>query len=173
MRDEELLELFGRDPEAAAAALVEQYQYLLWGVCSRRLQDPEDAWECVYEALADFCLQWERFSPGKGSLKSYLAAIADRRALDLYRKNQSWERSRRAAERSGGAQAGPPEEPLARWLLEELAEKERAVLWLRCVGRMSYAEIAQVLRLPYEQTRKCGYRGLKKLRRRLDSFAKE
>ena len=58
------------------------------GGCSRRLQDPEDAWECVYEALADFCLQWKRFSLERGSVKSYLAAIADRRALDLYRKNQ-------------------------------------------------------------------------------------
>ena len=32
-------------------------------------------------------------------MKSYLAAIADRRALDLYRKNQSWERARQAAVR--------------------------------------------------------------------------
>lgn len=38
---------------------------------------------------------------------------------------------------------------------------------------MSYAEIARALRLPYEQTRKCGYRGLKKLRRRLERLAKE
>ena len=102
MRDEELLELFRADPESGAAALVEQYRYLLWGVCSRRLQDPEDAWECVYEALADFCLQWKRFSPERGSVKSYLAAIADRRALDLYRKNQSWERARQAAARRSG-----------------------------------------------------------------------
>lgn len=172
MRDEELLELFRSDPESGAAALVEQYRYLLWGVCSRRLQDPEDAWECVYEALADFCLQWKRFSPERGSVKSYLAAIADRRALDLYRKNQNWERARQAAVRSG-VQTDLPEEPLARWLLEELAEKERAVLWLRCVGRMSYTEIARALRLPYEQTRKCGYRGLKKLRGRLERLAKE
>ena len=102
MRDEELLELFRTDPESGAAALVEQYRYLLWGVCSRRLQDPEDAWECVYEALADFCLQWKRFSPVRGSVKSYLAAIADRRALDLYRKNQSWERRSAAAARQSG-----------------------------------------------------------------------
>ena len=32
MRDEELLELFRSDPESGAAALVEQYSYLLWGV---------------------------------------------------------------------------------------------------------------------------------------------
>lgn len=173
MRDEELLELFRSDPESGAAALVEQYRYLLWGVCSRRLQDPEDAWECVYEALADFCLQWKRFSPKRGSVKSYLAAIADRRALDLYRKNQSWERARQAAARSGGAAEREGEAPLEDWLLGELAEKERVIVWLRCVRRMSYAEIARALRLPYEQTRKCGYRGLQKLRGRLERLAKE
>ena len=172
MGDVELMELFARDPESAAAVLVEQYRYLLWGVCSRRLQDAEDVWECVYEALADFCLHWKRFSPERGSVKSYLAAIADRRALDLYRKNQSWERSRQAATRKGESEPGPAG-PLEEWLLEELAEKERAIVWLRCVRRMSYAEIAAALRLPYEQTRKCGYRGLKKLRSRLERLAKE
>ena len=174
MRDEELLELFRAAPVNGAAALVEQqYRYLLWGVCSRRLQDPEDAWECVYEALADFCLQWKRFSPERGSVKSYLAAIADRRALDLYRKNQSWERARQAAARSGGAAEREGDAPREDWLLGELAEKERVIVWLRCVRRMSYAEIARALRLPYEQTRKCGYRGLQKLRGRLERLAKE
>ena len=173
MRDEELLELFRTDPESGAAALVEQYRYLLWGVCSRRLQNPEDAWECAYEALADFCLQWKRFSPVRGSVKSYLAAIADRRALDLYRKNQSWERARQAAVCNGGAAEREGEASMEEWLLEELAEKERTSVWLRCVRRMSYAEIARALHLPYEQTRKCGYRGLKKLRGRLERLAGE
>ena len=102
-----------------------------------------------------------------------LAAIADRRALDLYRKNQSWERARQAAVCNGGAADREGEASLEEWLLEELAEKERTIVWLRCVRRMSYAEIARALHLPYEQTRKCGYRGLKKLRGRLERLAGE
>ena len=81
MEESEILRALRQDPEAGSSMLVEQYRYLLWGVCSRRLQDPEDAWDCVYEALADFCLQWQKFRPEKGSLKSYLIAIADRKAL--------------------------------------------------------------------------------------------
>ena len=56
---------------------------------------------------------------------------------------------------------------LAAWLLEGLAERERAIVLLRCVHRLSYAEIARVLGLSYEQTRKCGYRCLKRLRAKL------
>ena len=48
MGEEEILALFQKDVETGAAALVEQYRYLLWGVCARRLSDPEDIWECVY-----------------------------------------------------------------------------------------------------------------------------
>ena len=80
MEESEILRALRQDPETGSSMLVEQYRYLLWGVCSRRLQDPEDAWDCVYEALADFCLQWQKFRPEKGSLKSYLIAIADRKA---------------------------------------------------------------------------------------------
>lgn len=168
MEEEEILRLLRTDPEAGSAMLVEQYRYLLWGVCSRRLSDAEDAWDCVYEALADFCLQWHKFRPGRSSLKSYLIAIADRKALDAYRRNQSWERAKQAAaahvpEADGQA----PDGLLAAWLLDGLAEKERSIVLLRCVHRMSYAEIAKALGLPYEQTRKCGYRGLKKMRDKL------
>ena len=88
MGEEEILALFQKDVETGAAALVEQYRYLLWGVCARRLSDPEDIWECVYSALADFCLRWENFDRRKGALKSYLISIADKKALDQYRQNQ-------------------------------------------------------------------------------------
>lgn len=61
----------------------------------------------------------------------------------------------------GGAAGREGDAPLEDWLLGELTEKERVIVWLRCVRRMSYAEIARALRLPYEQTRKCGYRACK------------
>ena len=170
MEESEILHALRQDPETGSSMLVEQYRYLLWGVCSRRLQDPEDAWDCVYEALADFCLQWQKFRPEKGSLKSYLIAIADRKALDAYRRNRVWERAKQAAAEHGEESVRQlTDGRLAGWLLDGLAEKERSIVLLRCVHRMSYQEIAKVLGLPYEQTRKCGYRGLKKLRDKLTS----
>ena len=55
MNEEEILTLFQRDAEAASEALVAQYRRLLWGICARRLNAPEDIDECVYAALAEFC----------------------------------------------------------------------------------------------------------------------
>ena len=97
MEEKEILRILGIDREAGCTAVIEQYQHMLWGICARRLDDPEDIRECVLAALGDFCLRWERFDPESGSLKSYLAAIADRKALDKFRQNCRWERACQAA----------------------------------------------------------------------------
>ena len=160
------------DYEAGAALLVEQYRHLLWYVCARRLQNPEDAWECVYEALADFCLQWEKFRLERGSLKNYLVSIADRKALDLYRRNRNWERAKQVAAEQKEERKNPEMDLLASWLLEGFTQKERTIVLLKCVHQMSYAEIARMLSLPYEQTKKCGYRCLQRMRKKISSKAK-
>ena len=95
--EEELLRLLGENLEEGAAALLETYSGLVCWVCSRRLPDPEDVKECVNDTFAGFCREWTRFDPEKGSLKNYLCMLADRRALDRYRKNQ---RQSRAEERA-------------------------------------------------------------------------
>ena len=166
MGEEEILALFQKDVETGAAALVEQYRYLLWGVCARRLSDPEDIWECVYSALADFCLRWENFDRSKGALKSYLISIADKKALDLYRQNLRWNRTKQAAQCSGVPSAQDVQE--RRWLLacmDGLSEKEKRLLCLRYVDGLSYTDIARLLNLPYEQVKKQGYRAFVKLKR--------
>ena len=129
-RDARLLELLEQDPEAGLAALMERYGGAVRAAVARRLSNEEDVRECVNDVFAQFYFQRARFDAAKGSLKTWLCTIARRRALDLYRKNQSWERSRQAAARQGESEPGPAG-PLEEWLLEELAEKERAIVWLR------------------------------------------
>lgn len=165
MEEEEILALFEQDVEAGAAALVEHYQYLLWGICARRLSDPEDIWECVYAALGDFCVNWKKFDPRRGALKSYLVSIADRKALDQYRQNQRWERTRRAAERRD--EPAQPPAAFGEMLsgMERLTPKERQLLHLRYVRGIPYSDIARLLGLPYEQVKKQGYRAFLKLKR--------
>lgn len=166
MEEEEILALFEEDVEAAAAALVENYRHLLRTVCARRLSDPEDIRECVYSALGDFCLNWRHFDRSRGTLKSYLVSIADRKALDQYRKNQKWDRTRRAAEHWSERLAQLPQEPEALPPgLERLSENERRLLRLRYVEGVPYADIARLLGLPYEQVKKQGYRAFLKLKR--------
>ena len=58
-------------------------------------------------------------------------------------------------------------------VMRSMPDKRREIFAMRYDRNMTNAEIARALRLPYEQTRKCGYRGLQKLRRRLERLAKE
>ena len=118
MNEEEILTLFRRDAEAASEALVAQYRRLLWGICARRLNAPEDIDECVYAALADFCLNWRQFDHSRGTLKSYLISIADKKALDLYRQNLRWQRMQKAAEHCAGQALRAPLE--REWLFADM-----------------------------------------------------
>ena len=132
MNEEEILTLFQRDAEAASEALVAQYRRLLWGICARRLNAPEDIDECVYAALAEFCLNWRQFDHSRGTLKSYLISIADKKALDLYRQNLRWQRMQKAAEHCAGQALRAPLE--REWLfadMDGLDDRENWLLYLR------------------------------------------
>lgn len=169
MNEEEILTLFQRDAEAASEALVAQYRRLLWGICARRLNAPEDIDECVYAALAEFCLNWRQFDHSRGTLKSYLISIADKKALDLYRQNLRWQRMQKAAEHCAGQALRAPLE--REWLfadMDGLGDREKWLLYLRYVSGYTYVEIARMLALPYEQVKKQGYRAYLKLKRAWD-----
>ena len=173
MEENEILRLLRRDREAGCTALVEQYQHMLWGICARRLDNPEDVRECVLAALGDFCLRWERYDPASGSLKSYLAAIADRKALDKFRQNCRWERSCQAAARLAQERAVQVRGADFARALEILNAEDAQILRMRYGKGMRYTEIAGVLHLPYETVKKRGQRGLRKLRIYLEAAAGE
>ena len=169
MEEKEILRILGIDREAGCAVVIEQYQHMLWGICARRLDDPEDIRECVLAALGDFCLRWERFDPESGSLKSYLAAIADRKALDKFRQNCRGARACRAGgqlSEEGSIRVRSTDFVRA---LEMLDPDDARILRMRYWKGMRYTEIARSLQLPYETVKKRGQRGLQKLRRCLEN----
>ena len=69
------------------------------------------------------------------------------------------------AARSGGAAEREGDASLEEWLLGELAEKERTIVWLRCVRRMSYAEIARALNLSIRTVEKHVDLAIKQIRK--------
>nr|WP_305139660.1 sigma-70 family RNA polymerase sigma factor [uncultured Acetatifactor sp.] len=95
--DQEIQELIKQDKNKGAAALLETYTGLLWSVCARRLQNPEDIRECVNDAFSEFFLHTDRYDEAKSSLRNYLCLIADRKALNRYRDNCRRERAESAA----------------------------------------------------------------------------
>ena len=148
MEEKEILRILGIDREAGCAVVIEQYQHMLWGICARRLDDPEDIRECVLAALGDFCLRWERFDPESGSLKSYLAAIADRKALDKFRQNCRWERACQAAAQLFKERSIRVRSTDFVRALEMLDPDDARILRMRYWKGMRYTEIARSLQLP-------------------------
>ena len=89
MNENNLAEALRRRDEAAIALVMERYTRLLWSAASRAL-GREAAAEDLEEIVADeFVYLWEnpeRFDPGRGKLKDWLAAIARSRAVDRRRQ---------------------------------------------------------------------------------------
>ena len=86
--DETLIAFLEEDPEQGIPLLKAKYAEHLRFTAAQRLDSPDDIRECVHDALTDFYLQREQFDSSRGSLRSYLIAIADRRAIRKYWENQ-------------------------------------------------------------------------------------
>ena len=173
MDERQLLELLETDPEGGMALLQSQYGEPVRYAAAQRLDCTEDVRFCVHDTFADFYLHRERFDPEKGSLRAYLTAIAERKAIRRWRAN----RRRQMAE-----QLSVPESPsLTAWetrdelydLLGALPESDRNILLLRYIEGRSIREISDALGLNYERVKKHGQRALKKLQRLLEEKRRE
>lgn len=167
--EQEILKYMEQDRELGAAALLETYTGLLWSVCARRLEDPEDIRECVNDAFSEFCMDYKRFDGNKGSLKNYLCLIADRKALNRYRDNSRRQKAEtRASEEQADREAAPGAEgeftkEELEAALEALEPLDSQIVRMRYYEGLSYREIAEKLDLNYEAVKKRGNRSLKKL----------
>lgn len=81
--DADILTLLWRRDEAALDTLAQRYGSLLKGLAQRLLPSPQDAEECVNDALLDI---WNTIPPQKpNSLSSYACMLTRRRAIDRIR----------------------------------------------------------------------------------------
>lgn len=166
--EEMLLAQLRENMDEGAALLMDRYSGMVWAVCARRLKDPEDIKECVNSTFADFCMYHGRYDSAKGSLRNYLCTIADRRALERYRKLSA---ARRAEEKyrilNAHLQQLSGQEHLTEHLhelLEHLSHPDAQLLRMRFFRGLTYREIATELGLPYETIRKRGQRCLNRLK---------
>ena len=88
MDDSNLAELLRSDSEEALTYIIEAYSKLLWVIVGGILSHAgtiEDIEECISDTFVSLWQKPKAFDPGKGSLKTFLAVIARRRALDKLR----------------------------------------------------------------------------------------
>jgi RNA polymerase sigma factor (sigma-70 family) len=149
--DETLMLEFQGGSQAAFEELFARYRGPLYGFFRRRLQDDHRADDLTQETFLAVIRASERYEP-KALVRTYLYGIA----MNLL-----------AAERRKRFRDSPPgkiaPEPATRdvsseviWIreaLERLDESEREILMLREYEQLSYAEIAEISKLPVNTVR--------------------
>lgn len=163
MDDKTLLVLLEEDPERGVPLLKAKYAEHLRFVAAQRLDSPDDIRECVHDTLTDFYLRRDQFDGSRGSLRSYLITIADRKAIRKFRENQ---RQRLAAELSGmeaGELMNWERTEALRQAMKQLSPLERQALELKYFHGYTAREIAAALGMEHEAVKKRLQRALKKL----------
>ena len=166
--DEKILQILQLNREKGAKLLMEKYSPLIRSTCARKLHNQEDINECVNDVFAEFCMNIERYDGDRSNLKNYLCTIAERRAVDKFRKNCRNEKMEQEVLRKYKEDEISKEHLAKRKeqledAMEQLPELDKQILEMHYYEGRSYGEIAEELDMKYENVRKRGLRGRKKL----------
>ncbi len=156
----ELIQRVGRGDQDAFAQLYDATAPLVHGVVLKVVRDPSQTEEVVQEVFVELWRIAPRFDPGKGSVASWVATIAHRRAVDRVRSEQA---SRNRVEREL-SRAEPATDVVSetvvevdhtdferrrvRRALERLTEMQRQAVELAYFGGYTYREVAVLLDVP-------------------------
>lgn len=90
--DMELLNLLHNKPETGLKMMMDNYMALIYTIIHNKLSgiySREDIEECVSDVFFEVFHYKNRIDLEKGSIKAFLAVVAKRKAIDMYRKNKN------------------------------------------------------------------------------------
>lgn len=148
-----LLNRAGRGDQSAFAELYDQLAPLLYGVVLKVVRDPSQSEEVTQEAFIELWKLAPRYDASRGSVRSWAATLAHRRAIDRVRSEQaSRDRTEREAHKRPIQSSDVAEQVVAnidgtrvRKALERLTEIQRQAVELAYFGGHSYREVALLL----------------------------
>jgi len=178
-----LLERIRAGDAQALADIYDQHAGLVFGLARRVTREEQLARDVTQEV---FTYLWEmpgRVDLSRGSLRSFLALLAHRRAVDLVRRHEARARAETASampEVEDGPEADVVEAQLQSWQKKKLAEllgklpaEQREAIRLAYYDGLTYVQVAKTLGIP-EGTAKTRLRSaLGKLRTLLTEEARE
>ena len=140
-----------------------QYSGLMYHVAYRLLQHPQDAEDAVHLAFVSIAERIGKIEEPGPRTKSYVAIIAENKALDILRK-----RHRHGETELDETFAGPEieytgDDPLTR-CINRLPMQQRHVIWLKYHYGYDLREIAKILKLSHAAAVKTDQRAKAKLR---------
>lgn len=148
-----LLRRAGRGDQSAFAELYDALSPLVYGVVLKVVRDPSQSEEVAQEVFVELWRLAARFEPSRGSVRSWAATMAHRRAIDRVRSEQA---SRDRATRDA-ARAMPDHDDVVaevesnldqirvRRALVQLSPLQREAVELAWFGGHTYREVAVLL----------------------------
>lgn len=169
-----------RPPTARAPSIesaYDQHSAEIFGFAINALQDRGAAEECVQETFVRAWRALDRFDPGRGSLRTWLFAIARNVVRDAFsaRKRLPIPMEPEATQPEAAAE-DPPDPTQMMVLVQALgllsADHREVVVAVHLLG-FTYAELAESLQVPVATLRTRSYYGLRGLRRAMEEMEGE
>jgi RNA polymerase sigma-70 factor (ECF subfamily) len=176
--DVELVERVAAGDTEALRELYERFGSLLFGMALRVVGDRQAAEECTQDVFVSVWRGAGRFDPERGSVSTWLIAIARNRAVDLVRRRaarpadphaeiERRDESPDAAELVAAAETSSN----VAAALAELPAPQREVILLAYFQGLSHSEIAERLDLPLGTVKGRARLALDRLRALAPAFA--
>jgi len=173
--DEALMLEFQRGSRSAFEELFARYQGPLYGFFRRRLKSQERAEDLVQETFLAVIGATARYEP-RAQVRSYLYGVALKLLAGERRKQAKDPQVPNSDTNPGPEPARDDPSDAVLWVrqaLDKLEAMDREVLMLREYEQLSYAEIAQLLRIPVNTVRSRLFRARVALRDCLQPEAKK
>lgn len=172
MTDEVLMRRVQADDDRAFELLYDRHRNRVWRLAELLCQPPDAAETVVEDAFVAIWRKRETFDPGCETLQACTVRLVHRRAVDPHRQDQRAERLPTNQSGTPGVGGAQDDEPAGakglRGLLDRLPAEQREIIALAFYGRLSHAQIAELLALPPGAVKGRMRLGLHKLRRVMD-----
>jgi RNA polymerase sigma-70 factor, ECF subfamily len=171
-QDERLMLAFSKGSSEAFTELFRRYKQPVYGFFCRRLANPTHAEELTQETFLALLRAASRYEP-RALFRTYLYAIGFK-ILRAHRRKSAFRATffGRTSPASDPAKSDATESALwVRRAVEKLDAIDREVLLLREFEQLSYAEIADLLKLPLNTVRSRLFRARTALRELLEPSA--
>ncbi|MFE2164563.1 ECF RNA polymerase sigma factor SigK [Streptomyces sp. NPDC059447] len=153
----EVMQKVAHGDKQAFSALYDALAPMVFGIIVKIVRDRAQSEEVAQEVMIDLWRQAARYRPDAGSVTTWAATIAHRRAVDRVRSAQaSADRERAQAAREHATAFDEVAEQVetrleseqVRRCLRGLTELQRQAVTLAYYGGLTYREVAQSLRTP-------------------------
>lgn len=165
LSDDDLMKRIGRQDTRAMELLMERHQRVVYALAMRMLQDSQSAEDVAQAVFLNLWRKAGQYSPGRGSVRTWLLGSTRNAAIDEMRRNER--QLRGSVTYDGDVPETMNEQTIEGSTLEpldSLPSEQRQVVWMAVYGGYTHVEISDMLSLPLGTVKSRMRLGLQRLR---------